>query len=255
MSRHRILTDISDSEGNKYTYRTSGKQSWFAFWSMGSLFGLACLAGSVTGTIQGINNRDTDSGMFIFFGFMFLMGAAFVLAVALTVTAVCKNKKDPDYSLPLPAAKAKNATGLMRDIYYGRCNVITIKAADGAMDLFGFRNNFNIEIKTGDRIYALTDPRVTQNAPVLIPTTLERFPTTRRRLLNGDAAIRAITKLNKTSSVQKVLDSFASEDITEEYNELKGKDVLLRPSVPLVFNMEETEKEREAGVILRKYIR
>ena len=237
-----------------YILDSRDKQSFPAFWILGSLFG----AGSVVMGCISIYVSFSGSKENLYFG----IGALIVgLALLAGVIYTLKILADPDdLSLKVDVNKDSgkkkySATKLARYIDVGHNNVLLFNTDDGQLRIFGYKGRFVAEImlNSGDdfRSFYLIDPNSSDREVVILGNLFfEKFPTRKNRIVGREKIVEVIDKLYSVKALGRLVSFLPFEESTEETKRLIAKDAYITPSVPFVFHKKpednaKANKEKE----------
>ena len=230
------------------------KQSFPAFWILGSLCGTGFVAmGCISIYVSFSGSKEN-----LYFG----IGALIVgLALLAGVIYTLKIMSDPDdlslkVDVKKDSGKGKFAPGkLARYIDVGHNNVLLFNTDDGQLRIFGYKGRFVVEImlNPGDdfRSFYLIDPNVSDRDVVILGNIFfEKFPTRKNRIVGREKVAEVIDKLYSVKALGRLVSFLPFEESTEETKRLIAKDAYITPSVPFVFHKKpednaKANKEKE----------
>lgn len=230
-------------------------QSFPLFWLfgfLGSILFFFCGFYLITEFHKAASN---DSGMLYAGIFMLLLGIGLLAGVigSFYFFVIRKDKDNLSLVIDLEQALSKakySAENLVRNVSYGRNNVVIIKTKDGFFRLYGYNGRFITEIRTGSeedfRTHHLTDPDQKDDSVTVLQNIFsERFPTRENRIVSYGIVVAAVKKLYETQSLDMVICNLPCVDTTAETKRLIMNDAYITPEVPIVIVKPTCEEGRK----------
>ena len=224
------------------------KQSFPAFWILGSLFG----AGSVAMGCISIYVSFSGSKENLYFG----IGALIVgLALLAGVIYTLKIMADPDdlslkVDVKKDSGKGKFAPGrLARYIDAGHNNVLLFNTDEGQLRIYGYNGRFTAEVMLNDKenfrsFYLTGSPSSDKEIVILKNIFAEKFPVRKSRVLNKEKVDEVIRTLYSVQELSKLVSVMPFEEATEETKRLIANDAYVTPAVPLVFYKKQEDNDK-----------
>ena len=233
------------------------KQSFPAFWILGSLVGLGFILMGGCIIYSFLNAKSSDRvGDMLFAGITTVIMGVLLLTGVIVTLIIMHNPGDLSFMVDInkvQGSRKYDANKLVN--YIERCNnnVLLFNSDEGQMRVFGGKDKLIVEvcISSQDRFftYHLTNPSVTDETPVIVGNIFfERFPTRKNRIVNNSQAVKAIEKLYESKRLSGAVASLPFIDSTEETKRLIENDAYITPSVPFVFHKKQKDIDRAVKV-------
>lgn len=204
--------------------RRRAKQSWPAFWILGSLGSCLCIFCGICLITGFMDEAKKDFGMLYCGIFFLLMGLGLLAGVIGTFWTLVIGK-DTDFSIVIDIEQALrkrkySAEKLARNVYNGRKKVVVINTQDGFFRFYGHSGRFIAEIRIVSyenfSTYHLINPNQMDDSVTVLTTPFERFPTRKNRIVSYSMVVSAVQKLYETQSLDQVIFGFSCVDTTAE---------------------------------------
>lgn len=234
------------------------KRSFPAFWILGFLGSVLFIFGGSYLIIEFHKGASEDSGMLYGGIVLLLLGLGLLAGVIGTFLTLGVGKDKDNLSLVIDIeqalSKAKySAENLVRNVSYGRNNVVIIKTQDGFLRLYGYNGRFIAEIRTGSEedffTHHLIDPDQKDDSVTVVQNLFaERFPTRKNRIVSSGIVIAAVKKLYVTQNLDMVIDDQPCVNTTAETQKLILNDAYITPEVPLDIVSPTSEKGKKKAM-------
>lgn len=232
------------------------KRSWPSFWILGFLGSCFFIFMGFYLIIGYTKETTKDAGMLYCGIFMLLMGLGLLAGVIGTfyMLVIGGGKDDRDFSITVDidqalSKKKYSAENLVRNVYNGRNNVVTINTRDGFFRFYGYNGRFIAEIRIGSeenfRTYYLTAQGQMDDSATVLKTIFERFPTRKNRIVSNAVVVSAVQKLYGTQSLDQMTCDFSCVEATAEINRLIKIDAYITPEVPIVIVSPTSEEGKK----------